>query len=113
MFGGVEEELTVRCYTDDSFQSDRDDSRSQLGFVFTLNGEATCLNSSKQSVVADLATESKYIAASDAAKEAAWMKIIDLKVVSSIQNQSRCPVITQKPLLKPRSLDLITGPSTF
>ena len=87
VFGGMEEELTVRCYTDASFQSDRDDSRSQSGFVFTLNGGAVCWKSSKQSVVADSTTESEYIAASDAAKEAAWMKkfITDLDVVPSIQ----------------------------
>ena len=87
VFGGVEEELTVRCYTDASFQTDRDDSRSQSGFVFTLNGGAVSWKSSKQSVVADSTTESEYIAASDAAKEAAWMKkfIADLDVVPSIQ----------------------------
>jgi hypothetical protein len=38
IYGGMEEELSVNCYTDASFQSDRDDSRSQSGFVFTLNG---------------------------------------------------------------------------
>ncbi|KAD4179359.1 hypothetical protein E3N88_27950 [Mikania micrantha] len=38
VYGGVEEELTLRCYTDASFQTDRDDSRSQSGYVFTLNG---------------------------------------------------------------------------
>ncbi|KAI3687928.1 hypothetical protein L1987_81633 [Smallanthus sonchifolius] len=45
------------------------------------------LTSSKQSVVADSTTESEYIAASNAAKEAAWMKkfITDLDVVPSIR----------------------------
>ncbi|KAI3810636.1 hypothetical protein L1987_20257 [Smallanthus sonchifolius] len=87
IFGGVEEELTVSCYTNASFQTDRYDSRSQLGFVFTLNGGAISWKSSKQSVVADSTTESEYIAASDAAKEAAWMKkfITDLDVVPSIR----------------------------
>ncbi|XP_035842038.1 secreted RxLR effector protein 161-like [Helianthus annuus] len=73
-FEGVEEELTVRCYTDADFQSDRDDFRSQLGFVFTLNGGAVYWKSSKQSVVADSATESECIVASDVAEESAWMK---------------------------------------
>ncbi|KAI3703981.1 hypothetical protein L1987_74182 [Smallanthus sonchifolius] len=83
IFGGVKEELTVRCYTDASFQTDRDDSRSQSGFVFTLNGGAVSWKSSKQSVVADSTTKSEYIAASDAA----WMKkcITDLDVVPSIR----------------------------
>ncbi|PKI61998.1 hypothetical protein CRG98_017630 [Punica granatum] len=37
---GGEEELVVRGYTDASFQSDKDDSRSQSGYVFCLNGGA-------------------------------------------------------------------------
>lgn len=87
IYGGKEDELSVRCYTDASFQTDRDDSRSQSGYVFTLNGGAITWRSSKQSVVAQSTTESEYIAASDAAKEAAWMKkfITDLNVVPSIR----------------------------
>ncbi|KAJ0522562.1 putative RNA-directed DNA polymerase [Helianthus annuus] len=87
IFGGLEEELKVKCYTDASFQTDRDDSRSQTGYVFTLNGGAITWKSSKQSVVAQSTTESEYIAASEAAKEAVWMKkfIADLEVIPSIQ----------------------------
>ncbi|XP_076946484.1 secreted RxLR effector protein 161-like [Bidens hawaiensis] len=71
VFGGLEEELTVRCYTDASFQTNRYDSHSLIGFVFTLNGGGIYWKSSKHSVVADSTIESEYIAASDAAKEAA------------------------------------------
>jgi hypothetical protein len=39
VYGG-EEELTVMGYTGASFQTDKDDSKSQSGFVFTLNGGA-------------------------------------------------------------------------
>jgi hypothetical protein len=39
VYGG-EEELVVNGYTDASFQTDMDDSQSQLGFVFTINGGA-------------------------------------------------------------------------
>ena len=35
VFGGVEE-LVVKGYTDAGFQTDKDDSRSQAGFVFCL-----------------------------------------------------------------------------
>ena len=35
---GVEEELVVMGYTDASFQTDKDDSKSQSGYVFTING---------------------------------------------------------------------------
>jgi hypothetical protein len=34
------EELVVKGYSDASFQIDSDDSKSQFGFVFCLNGEA-------------------------------------------------------------------------
>ncbi|PKI67476.1 hypothetical protein CRG98_012060 [Punica granatum] len=37
VYGG-EEELIVRGYTGASFQIDKDDSRSQSGYVFCLNG---------------------------------------------------------------------------
>ncbi|KAK9047935.1 hypothetical protein SSX86_033103 [Deinandra increscens subsp. villosa] len=86
VYGGTDE-LAVKCYTDASFQTDRDDSRSQSGYVFTLNGGAVSWCSTKQSVVADSTTESEYIAASEAAKEAVWMKkfITDLDVVPSIK----------------------------
>ena len=39
VYGG-EEELSIKGYTDASFQTDKDDSRSQSGFVFRLNGGA-------------------------------------------------------------------------
>jgi hypothetical protein len=39
IYGG-EEELVVNGYTDASFQTDMDDSQSQSGFVFTINGGA-------------------------------------------------------------------------
>ncbi|KAK8586239.1 hypothetical protein V6N13_130760 [Hibiscus sabdariffa] len=37
VYGG-EEELRIKGYTDASFQTDKDNSRSQSGFVFCLNG---------------------------------------------------------------------------
>jgi hypothetical protein len=39
VFGG-EEELVVNGYSDASFQTDADDSKSQSSFVFCLNGGA-------------------------------------------------------------------------
>jgi hypothetical protein len=46
VFGG-EEELIVKGYSDASFQTDADDSKSQSGFVFYLNGGAVSWKSSK------------------------------------------------------------------
>ncbi|KAK9034776.1 hypothetical protein V6N11_076833 [Hibiscus sabdariffa] len=46
VYGG-EEELGIKGYTDASFQTDKDDSRSQSGFVFCLNGGVVSWKSSK------------------------------------------------------------------
>ncbi|PKI78442.1 hypothetical protein CRG98_001154 [Punica granatum] len=85
VYGG-EEELVVRGYTDASFQTDKDDSKSQTGYVFSLNGGAVSWKSSKQETVADSTTEAEYIAASNAAKEAVWIKkfVTEFAVVPSI-----------------------------
>ncbi|KAK3119169.1 hypothetical protein QOZ80_9BG0715040 [Eleusine coracana subsp. coracana] len=80
-----EEELVVNGYTDASFQTDKDDSRSQSGYVFCLNGGAVSWKSSKQDTVADSTTEAEYLAASEAAKEAVWIRkfVSELGVVPS------------------------------
>ncbi|KAJ9544263.1 hypothetical protein OSB04_023970 [Centaurea solstitialis] len=86
VFGGSEDEISVTGYSDASFQTDGDDFRSQSGYVFTLNGGAISWKSSKQDRTADSTIEAEYIAASDAAKEAIWLRnfLSDLRVVASI-----------------------------
>ena len=81
-----EGDLQVNGYTDASFQSDKDDCKSQSGYVFLMCGGAIVWKSSKQETTADSTTEAEYIAASDAAKEAVWIKkfIAELGVVPSI-----------------------------
>ncbi|KAJ9561425.1 hypothetical protein OSB04_006585 [Centaurea solstitialis] len=85
VFGGSEG-LRVTGYTDASFQTDVDNSCSQSGWVFLLNGGAVTWKSSKQPTVAESTCESEYIAASEAAKEATWLQnfIGDLGVVPTI-----------------------------
>ena len=73
MYGG-EEELIVNGYPDAAFQTNVEDSKSQSGYVFCLNEGAVSWKSSKQDTVADSTTESEYIAASEAAKEAVWIR---------------------------------------
>ena len=79
-------DLIVWGYTNVSFQSDRDDFKSQSGYVFTLNGGTVSLKSSKQDMIMDSTTESEYIAAFEAAKEAVWIRkfIAELGVIPSI-----------------------------
>ena len=85
---GGKDELRVSGYSDASFGTDRDNSCSQSGWVFLLNGGAVSWKSSKQDTVADSTCESEYIAACEASKAAVWLKnfIGDLGVVPSIQD---------------------------
>ncbi|KAK1683178.1 hypothetical protein QYE76_044026 [Lolium multiflorum] len=61
---GGDQELVVNGYTDASWNTDPDDSKSQSGYMFILNGAAVSWASSKQCTVAKSSTESEYIAAS-------------------------------------------------
>ncbi|XP_071678685.1 secreted RxLR effector protein 161-like [Lolium perenne] len=84
VYGG-DDELSVRGYTDASYLTDYDDSRSQSGYVFVMNGGAVSWKSSKQDTVAASTTEAEYIAAFEAAKEAVWIRnfLMDLGVVQA------------------------------
>ncbi|KAL0400167.1 UNVERIFIED_CONTAM: Retrovirus-related Pol polyprotein from transposon TNT 1-94 [Sesamum radiatum] len=86
IYGGGE--LILEGYSDASFQSDDGDAKSQLCFLFKLNGVVVAWKSSKQDTTADSTTEAEYIAASEAAKEAVWMKnyIQELSVVLALLN---------------------------
>ncbi|GKA34146.1 retrotransposon protein, putative, ty1-copia subclass [Tanacetum coccineum] len=54
---------------DVGFETDRDDIKSQIGYIFVLNEGAVDRKSSKQSTTAMVATEAEYIAASKAIME--------------------------------------------
>nr|GEW10957.1 hypothetical protein [Tanacetum cinerariifolium] len=79
-----EDELKVSCYADASFQTDKDDTKSQMGYVFVLNGGDMDWKSAKQSTTTMSSTEAEYIAAAEALIEAVWMRnIIDGGVMPS------------------------------
>ncbi|GKB93808.1 hypothetical protein Tco_0979945, partial [Tanacetum coccineum] len=78
--GNPEAELRVTCYCDVRFETDRDDTKSQTSYVFVLNGGVVDWISSKQSTTAMSATEAEYIAASEAAMEAVWIR----KIISGL-----------------------------
>ncbi|KAL6312719.1 hypothetical protein AAG906_025806 [Vitis piasezkii] len=79
-------ELIPIGYTDSDFQSDRD-SRSLLG-RFTLGGGAIIWRSVKQTCVADSTMEAEYVAACEAAKEALWQFLKELKLFQICMSQS-------------------------
>jgi hypothetical protein len=84
---GGDKELVVKGYTDVSFVTNPDDSKSQSGYICTLNGGAFSWKSSKQGTIAESTTEAEYIAALKAAKKGVWIKkfMIELGVVPSVQ----------------------------
>ncbi|GJS53699.1 hypothetical protein Tco_0627061 [Tanacetum coccineum] len=79
-------ELGVTCYTDASWETDRDDLRSQMGFVFMMNGGAVNWKVSKQSTTAMSSMEAEYIVVAETVMEAIWIRkfIYGLDVVPSI-----------------------------
>ncbi|GKE34731.1 hypothetical protein Tco_1454053 [Tanacetum coccineum] len=79
-------ELSVSCYTDASWETDRDDLRSQTGFVFVMTGGAIDWKSSKQSTTAMYSMEAEYIVAAEALMEANWIRkfIYGLGVVPGV-----------------------------
>ena len=81
-------DLQLTGFTDSDFQSDVDDRKSISGFVFTCNGGAASWKSSKQSITVDSTTKAEYIATSDAAKEAVWIKkfITELRIIPYIES---------------------------
>ncbi|XP_031393460.1 secreted RxLR effector protein 161-like [Punica granatum] len=86
VYGGGE--LRLDGFTDSDFQSDVDDRKSISGYIFICNGGAVSWKSSKQETTADSTTEAEYIAASDAAKEAVWIRkfVTELGIVHSISS---------------------------
>ncbi|GKD34772.1 retrotransposon protein, putative, ty1-copia subclass [Tanacetum coccineum] len=64
------EEVRLDCYCDAGFETNRDDIKSQTGYIFILNEGVVDWKSSKQSSVAMSIIEAEYIAASEATMEA-------------------------------------------
>nr|GEX87807.1 hypothetical protein [Tanacetum cinerariifolium] len=75
VYGGrPKTELKVTCYADAGYQTDKDDTKSQSGYVFMLNGRAVDWKSAKHSTIAMSSIEVEYIAAAEASMEAIKMR---------------------------------------
>nr|GEU72091.1 hypothetical protein [Tanacetum cinerariifolium] len=86
----------------------KDDTKSQTGHVFILNGGAVDWKSSKQSATAMSATEAEYIAASKAAIEAVWIR----KFISGLGEIRFLKVDTDENLADPFTKALPKGKLT-
>ncbi|GKD39173.1 retrotransposon protein, putative, ty1-copia subclass [Tanacetum coccineum] len=72
--GDIKQELRVACYTDVGYMTDVDDTKSQTGYVFILNGGAVDWKSTKQRILTTSFEEVEYIVASDASIEDVWIR---------------------------------------
>ncbi|GJX70712.1 retrotransposon protein, putative, ty1-copia subclass [Tanacetum coccineum] len=106
--GNPEAELRVNCYCDAGFETDKDDTKSQTGYVFVLNGGTVDWKSSKQSTTAMFATGAEYIAASEAGMEAIWIR----KFISGLGEIKLLKVHTDDNLADPFTNALSKGKLT-
>jgi hypothetical protein len=74
VFGGTGERLGIKGYTDASFDTNLDDSKSQSGFCFMVKVGVVTSRSKKQATTAQYMMVSHYIAAWDAGNEVAWLR---------------------------------------
>lgn len=70
-YGGVEGTLTGFADADGSMAEDR---RAVSGYAFLIDGGAVSWSSKRQEIVSLSTTESEYVAATHAAKEALWLR---------------------------------------
>ncbi|UYV66529.1 hypothetical protein LAZ67_4001965 [Cordylochernes scorpioides] len=73
-FGGSSCTTTLIGFSDADFAGDLDTRKSTTGYVFMLNNGPISWCSQKQNCVSLSTTESEYIAASKATKEAIWLR---------------------------------------
>ncbi|XP_047309565.1 secreted RxLR effector protein 161-like [Impatiens glandulifera] len=63
-------------YVDSNYANDRDNRKSTTFYVFTLCGSCISWKSQLQPIVALSTTESEYVAATEAFKEAIWLRAV-------------------------------------
>ena len=73
---GTPESSTLTSYADANWANDLGDCKSTSSYIFKLAGGAISWSSKKQSSVALLSTEAKYIARAHATKELVWLQYL-------------------------------------
>lgn len=68
------DDVSLVGYVDSNYANDRDNRKSTTSYVFTLCGACISWKSQLQPIVALSTTESEYVAATEAMKEAIWLK---------------------------------------
>jgi hypothetical protein len=75
-FGGPGEGVDLVGWTDSDWAQDVDSRRSVGGFVFDVAGGSVSWSSKKQPTVALSTVEAEYMAASNATREAIWLRVL-------------------------------------
>jgi hypothetical protein len=75
-FGGSDSGADLIGWTDSDWAQDVDTRRSVGGFVFDVAGGSVSWSSKKQPTVALSTVEAEYMAASNATKEAIWLRTL-------------------------------------
>nr|GFB95511.1 retrovirus-related Pol polyprotein from transposon TNT 1-94 [Tanacetum cinerariifolium] len=84
--GKPDTKLDVTGFCNASWQCDKDDTKSQTDYVCVVNGGALDWKSKKRTTNAMHSAQAEYVATSEAAMEAVWIKkfVGDLGVIPSI-----------------------------
>nr|GEW84488.1 retrotransposon protein, putative, Ty1-copia subclass [Tanacetum cinerariifolium] len=72
--GKPDTELIVTSFCDASWQCDKNDTKSQTGYVFVVDRGAVDWKSKKQTTISMHSAQAEYVAASEAAMEAVWIR---------------------------------------
>ena len=81
-YGGVEKALVGYTDADGSMDEDR---KAISGYAFLIDGGAVSWSSKKQEIVSLSMTESEYVAATHATKEALWLRSLIAEVFSPVE----------------------------
>ncbi|XP_062118964.1 secreted RxLR effector protein 161-like [Humulus lupulus] len=70
----MDQKVTLEEFVDADYATSKDTRRSTTSHVFTTNGDCICWKSQVQSVVSLSTTEAKFMATTEAFKEAIWLQ---------------------------------------
>ena len=107
--------MDLMGYSDADYAGDLDTRRSTTGYVFMLNGGVISWSSRLQPTVAASTAEAEYMAASQAVKEALWLRKLtsdlggDLKTMQLYTDNQAALTLLKNPIASARSkhIDII------
>ena len=73
---GTNSDCKIAGYSDSDFACDLDRRRSLTGYTFTLSDSAISWKATLQSIVALSTTEAEYMTATEAVKDAIWLRVL-------------------------------------